>query len=275
LALVRSNQIYTVTSAGTGLTALTSVGKNYRPRWSPTGTRIAYIHETAAGAKDIWVMSSAGANKQRVTHVGTVTAPTWSPNGTFIAFGSPLQKVRSTAPFGPPTTLRGSFDGPPFGPMEVEPGSTVAWSPNGHSIAYYSTQGNSSPDHYLNVFDTVTHGIESWNAVGGSCCGEGYFADLGWSPSGNRLIYSDGSYCPECQDGVPPPFVRIDNWPNYSDGGYPEVDFDKQPAFSPSGRFVAVMNPSSGTQKIFVSRANGSHRHLVTAGYQPDWQPLP
>jgi len=41
IAFVRSNQIYTIAPSGGTATKLTSTGKNYRPEWSPDGTRIA------------------------------------------------------------------------------------------------------------------------------------------------------------------------------------------------------------------------------------------
>src|SRR5437588_8854800 len=42
IALMRANQVYTVRADGTGLTKLTSTGRNARPSWSPDGTRIAF-----------------------------------------------------------------------------------------------------------------------------------------------------------------------------------------------------------------------------------------
>ena len=89
LAFVRAKQIYTVTPAGGAVKQLTYAGRNVRPKWSPNGKRIAYVHETATGAKDVWVMAANGSNKQQVTRVGNVTAaPSWSPDGRWLAFAS-------------------------------------------------------------------------------------------------------------------------------------------------------------------------------------------
>jgi Tol biopolymer transport system component len=103
----RANQIYTVAKTGSAVTQLTSSGKNYRPHWSPNGKRIAYIHEAAAGARDVWVMSATGTGKTAVTTSGDVIAAAiWSPDGKVLAFAagpkdSQLYVLRSAAPFGP------------------------------------------------------------------------------------------------------------------------------------------------------------------------------
>src|SRR5690348_6299622 len=79
LAFVRANQIYTATTTGGSVKQLTTSGKNYRPHWSPDGTRIAYVHEAPAGHRDIWVMKGDGTGKKQVTHLGDTTEPSWSP----------------------------------------------------------------------------------------------------------------------------------------------------------------------------------------------------
>lgn len=47
---------------------------------------------------------------------------------------------------------------------------------------------------------------------------------------------------------------------------------------SPSGRYLALTNASSGSAKVYITKANananGSAGRLLTSGYQPDWQPL-
>ena len=102
IAFVRANQIYTIRPDGTGLSKRTYVGKNYRPEWSPSGQRIAYIHESAAGVREVWVMRADGSAKTRITQGGNATAgPSWSPDGRWLAFADAngiLVKVRTTAP---------------------------------------------------------------------------------------------------------------------------------------------------------------------------------
>ena len=140
IALVRANQIYTINPDGSGLALLTTRAQNYRPRFSPDGSKIAFIHRTASGSSDVWLMRADGQNKRRVTHVGTVTAaPAWSPDGEFIAFASQvrfrqaLQKVHGSRPFGAPQLIRGHEAGDShFHAIDVEAGGALAWSPDGN-----------------------------------------------------------------------------------------------------------------------------------------------
>src|SRR5206468_5316007 len=68
VAYVRSGDVYV--AAGSTVRRLTTDGTNARPRWSPDGTRLAYLH-----AGGVWVMDDDGGHKQRAAP-GT-GAPSW------------------------------------------------------------------------------------------------------------------------------------------------------------------------------------------------------
>ena len=77
--------IYTMTPTGSALTRLTD-GEDYRPRWSPDGTRIVF--QRFEGARSyVYVMDADGGNLQRLT-TRTGFQPAWSPDGTRIVFGT-------------------------------------------------------------------------------------------------------------------------------------------------------------------------------------------
>src|SRR4051794_3491685 len=59
IAFVRSNQIFTAKADGTGVKRLTPDKKNYSPKFSPDGKKIAYVHEVA-GKRDLWTMNANG-----------------------------------------------------------------------------------------------------------------------------------------------------------------------------------------------------------------------
>ena len=87
IAVGRDDQIV-VKAPGdlTGGTALTSLGLNSDPEWSPDGLRIAFI-STRGGTADVWVMNTDGSDQRQLTQEpADAEAPSWSPDGTRIAF---------------------------------------------------------------------------------------------------------------------------------------------------------------------------------------------
>jgi Tol biopolymer transport system component len=274
LAFVRSNQIYTATQTGGSVTQLTTSGKNYRPHWSPDGKRIAYVHEAPAGHRDIWVMNAEGGGKQRVTHRGDTTEPSWSPDGKWLAFGSsgqppyqpgsdyPLQKIKSTAPFGSPVTF-------PTGDNDARVAGTLAWSPTGKQIAFVSDTFPSSPDHYLLVYTLATHEVELVDQVGGACCGEGSFADPTWTSStGKTIAYSVVRH--DLDEPAPAgPHLEFASQGGAALPGFPDVTGDHDPDYSPTGAKLVFAHYS----RIFTADANGAHRKNLLKGSNPDWQP--
>ncbi|QDH35967.1 S9 family peptidase [Porphyrobacter sp. YT40] len=68
------------------LAGTTGEGDAFTPRWSPDGTRLAYV-STVAGGAQLWVKWLKGGEAVRLT--GLPTSPsgiTWSPDGTQIAY---------------------------------------------------------------------------------------------------------------------------------------------------------------------------------------------
>ena len=279
LAFVRHNQIYTATTTGTQVKKLTRSAKNYRPHWSPDGRRIAYLRETAAGVRNIWVMNADGTGKTQVTHQSWTSEPAWSPDGRWLAFGGDapndytndghLQRIRSTAPFGSPIAF------PPLDQDTIEPivdgSGTLAWSPTGEHIAFASDSYPDSPDHYLLLYTIPDATVTLLDAVGGSCCGEGYFADPTWTVDGGAIAYTRLKYDFESEPRPAGSHVALLNLvPGATARAYPRVPGDRNPDYSPTGRRL-VFNHYSW---IYTSDADGKRRRHVIKGYHPDWQPV-
>ena len=155
IAFTRANQIYTIKADGSGLTQLTTNGKNYRPRYSPNGKQIAYVHETADGYRDIWLMRADGSNQRRLTRVGDVAGASWAPDGKALAFagGQDLELeviYRYPDGWGRPSFVRAYFcDDPPFGQLQRLPvRGAVAWSSD-DVLAYTMPGSCDSPDSAL------------------------------------------------------------------------------------------------------------------------------
>jgi Tol biopolymer transport system component len=78
--------IFTIRPAGSGLTRLTFVeGRgqaDYRPDYSPDGTKIVFNHIAGADQPpEVWVMRANGSGKHRISDpaVGAAFAPRWGP----------------------------------------------------------------------------------------------------------------------------------------------------------------------------------------------------
>lgn len=272
IVFVRTNQIFTISANGTGLTQLTDRNQNFRPVWSPNGHRIAFIKQVGT-SKDLWVMRADGTHKHQLTHLGSVYGPSWSPNGQRLAFGSPtLQIVHATWPYGstPHAVLAAPFVGDPLQTWDVD--GRVAWSPDGVHLAFYAHDFPDSPDNYLLVLNRSQKTVREYDAIGGSCCGEGYFADPAFSPDGVTLAYTVKI---DLSDGVSPrpPYVNFTSFAGTAPA-FPQVDGDQQVAFAPADDRVVLLNNNSGSWNLEIANVDGSGRHVLTGGYNPDWQPV-
>ena len=56
-----------------------------QPRWSPDGSRIAFVSDRGGG-DNIWTMNADGSDKKQLTKEDfrLLNQPSWSPDGRFI-----------------------------------------------------------------------------------------------------------------------------------------------------------------------------------------------
>ncbi|GAB6985580.1 TolB family protein [Nocardioides pyridinolyticus] len=267
IAFVRANQIYKMSATGRSVTRLTSVGKNYRPKWSPDGRRIAYVHETTDGRHDLWVMFANGGGKRPVTRSGDVTSAgaSWSPDGTTLAYAADGALQLVSAQGGSPTTPSGyeSNSWCALNPLpEIPVDRYLAWAPDGATIALYN-RADCYYDYAMWWFHPSTGETYQYRALGADCCGYAEWTDLFFGPTG-EFGYSerDGGDTGETYG------PRLIVYP-----GFASRPGDTGGAPSPSGRFMAFTNNASGTAYVMRADGDGTDRRRLTTGYQPDWQP--
>jgi Tol biopolymer transport system component len=246
------------------LTAAWSAGTvAAEPRWSPNGSRIAFVlsprgHLTRyAGDGDIYAMNPNGTHIRRLTTGLDASSPAWSPDGSRIAFvknqGQELVVMRADGSGQHVIArARGYYEAP-------------AWSPAGQTIAYQS-----SPSHNIDVtaiFTTRPDGTHERRLTPASASA----SFPAWSPDGSQLAYSAGDQL----------------WIMHANGTHArrltncrsQCVFDFAPAWSPTGSDLVFVQQESGgsARRLYILHlATGDVRPLtpkIRWANSPDYRP--
>ncbi|HXG94428.1 MAG TPA: S41 family peptidase [Blastocatellia bacterium] len=154
-------------------------------RWSPDGSKVAYISDRS-GEEEVWIVAQDGSSPAEQITTGSKAmryAPEWSPDGKRIAFGDKDGKVYVV-------TLADKkiieVADSPRGQVR-----DYTWSPRGNFLAF-SMAANA------NGFSSVY----IWNAADGKLhqVTDGLFNSYNpaWDPAGNYLYYlSDREFAPQ------------------------------------------------------------------------------
>ncbi len=154
------------------------------PRWSPDGSRIAFISDKS-GEEEVWVIAQDGTGQpEQLTTGGKAFryAPEWAPDGKRIAFGDKDGKVYIlTLADKKLTAIADSKRG------QIR---DYAWSPRGNHLAFSMSNDNAFNSIYIwSAGEGQLHKVtdESFNAYGPA-----------WDPQGNYLYYlSDREFAPQ------------------------------------------------------------------------------
>ena len=235
---------------------LTSFAKDdFRPIWSPDGTRIAYH-----SLRDVWqvyVMNADGSGQLNLTRTLTDESfPQWSPDGSQLVFHSNRDN-----------SVKVQFD---IFVMNAD-GSNVrqlttsednetgaSWSPDGTQIAYQRKIGNREYIFLMNADGSNQRQLTS-----------GSHDSLYpiWSPDGRRLLFHSN---------------RAGGWHIFSmaidgsdirqiSGGDTEHFFA---TWSPNGQWVIYhTNVGDGNRDLFITRADGTETIRLTTTEQEERMP--
>ena len=124
----------------------------YMPRWSPDGSRIAFMGQMPGKPWQLYIVSAqGGAPQQLIPDQRDQADPTWSPDGNSLAFGGQAVSEKDAARVNAVRLLDLRTRS-----VTVVPGSEGLWSPRwapaGGRLAAMSNDGNE-----LFVYDFSTH----------------------------------------------------------------------------------------------------------------------
>ena len=148
----------------------------YMPRWSPDGSRIAFMGQLPGKPWQLYIVSAQGGSPQQLIPEQRDQAdPTWSPDGNSLAFGGQAVSEKDAARVNAVrlVDLRTRS-------VTVIPGSEGLWSPRwapaGGRLAAMSNDGNE-----LFVYDFATH---AWSKL--ATASIGYPT---WSHNGDAIFF--------------------------------------------------------------------------------------
>jgi Tol biopolymer transport system component len=131
---------------------------------------------------NIWTAKPDGTGQVRLTSDGKDQSPRWSPSGTRIAFERNGQVWTMNA--------NGS------GPTPITPGHEPTWSPDGRSLAFSNSVGDSCGDVAIDeIRSTAPYGpVVRLTHPANGCNTSSSDTDPSWSADGTNLIFSENSF---------------------------------------------------------------------------------
>ena len=172
------------------------------PRWSPDGTRLAFLSHRDEGDRDkpqVYIVPAVGGEPRRVCIAPNgASSLTWSPEGTRLAFLSPDGPEPSTEPKvnEAPRHMRVWIARPEDDtPRPITPADltvwTYAWSPDGTRLAVYFSTGPGETDWYRGQVGVVS---ADGGAVRPITRLERQADALTWTRDSTRVAYVSGEW---------------------------------------------------------------------------------
>ncbi len=255
----RYSTIWLVKSDGTEQRPLTSGKVNdATPRWSPDGTRLAWLSTTPGGTPQIVVRWMASGQIQAITNVAEPPlAFAWSPDGKQIAF----MKLAPESPL-----VIGTPGTPP-------PGASWAPPPKYTDKLMFRFDGQGElPSGFVHLFVVPSDGGTARQLTSGSFHDTGSFGslDIAWAPDGNALVIASRRRADWETSMIESDLFEV----SLTAGGMKQLTDrfgpDATPAVSPDGKLIAYTgfdDRKQGYQNtlLYVMNRDGTGKRALSA----------
>ena len=222
--------------------------RDFEPRWSPDGARLAFLSERAPKDKlQLYVMPADGGEPTKLTALEHgVSSLAWSPDGSRLAFVSTVGGQREPDSEEQKRKSR---------PARVI--TSVKYRFNGEGFVY---------DRRPHVFVVSTDDSTPVQITDGDFID----ADPTWSPDGDSIVFASARHAERDDDDA------IDLWRAPAKGGTPQrltatTGPIMLPAFSPDGRSIAYLarpakNAYGRNVRLYVIPSDGGGGTCLTSG---------
>jgi dipeptidyl aminopeptidase/acylaminoacyl peptidase len=250
--------VWVVNADGSGNRPLLSGIRSYSsPRWSPDGTRIAYI-SAAEGSPQLYVRWLDSGQTALLTNLTeSPDAITWSPDGKYIAF---TQLVAANKPplATPPPKPEGASWAPPVKVID-----TVTYRADG---AGYLESG------FDHVFIVSAEGGTARQLTDGDFFDGG---PLSFTPDGKRIVFSANRSADWERDPQNSEVFSVDIATQKLAALTRRQGPDNSPAVSPDGRKIAYLGYDDRLQgyqvtHLYVMDIDGSNSRAVSDAFDRD-----
>jgi Tol biopolymer transport system component len=249
-------EIYTMEADGSNVQRLTNNPYDSGPKWSPDGTKIAFLRSNVFQlGYDIYVMNADGSNQTRLTNnLVIVEPPDWSPDGTRIVFhfqsgvGNSFTNEISVV----------NADGTNLTQLTNSGrNSSPRWSPDGTRIVF---------DRFGSTVGTI--GIYVMNADGSNqtqLTNSGYDYFPRWSPDSSRITFislrdePSPSTCNDCNVEI-----YVMNADGSNQTRLTNTGLDDSPEWSPDGTRIVFRSFRDNNINIYVMNADGTSQTRLT-----------